>query len=100
MSHGGGWLDAGTDALKAQVKRKQRLTLDEYKRLSSKGSAQSAAIFDSLWMPDLWAGNKCEGLATIRNRWCPSNQTALQLLGYPRFVHFRREPDWPHHLPR
>jgi hypothetical protein len=32
MSHNGGWIDAGTDVLEAQRKRKQRLTLDEYNR--------------------------------------------------------------------
>lgn len=49
MSHNGQWIDAGTDALDAQRKRKQRLTLDEYKRLSGKGSAESAVILpDSL----------------------------------------------------
>jgi integrase len=48
MSHNGGWIDAGTDALEAQRKRKQRLALDEFKRLSGKASAQSAvALPDS-----------------------------------------------------
>ena len=36
--------NAGTDALEAQRKRKQRLTLDEYNRLSGKGSAKSAVV--------------------------------------------------------
>jgi integrase len=44
MSHNGGWIDAGTDALEAQRKRKQRLALDEFKRLSGKGSAKSALV--------------------------------------------------------
>ena len=44
MSHNGGWIDAGTDALEAQRKRKQRLALDEFKRLSGKASAQSALV--------------------------------------------------------
>lgn len=44
MSHDGQWLDAGTDALKAQLKRKQKLALDEFKRLSNKGSAESALV--------------------------------------------------------
>jgi integrase len=30
MSHNGGWIDAGADALEAQRKRKQRLALDEF----------------------------------------------------------------------
>jgi hypothetical protein len=48
MSHKGSWIDAGTDALVAQRKRKQRLALDEFNRLSAKGSAQSAvALLDS-----------------------------------------------------
>ena len=48
MSHNGGWIDAGTDALEAQRKRKQRLALDEFKRLSGKAPAQSAvALPDS-----------------------------------------------------
>ncbi len=34
MSHNGGWIDAGTDALDAQRKRNQWLLLDEYHRLS------------------------------------------------------------------
>jgi integrase len=42
MNHNGGWIDAGTDALEAQRKRKQRLTLDEYNRLGGKASAQSS----------------------------------------------------------
>jgi hypothetical protein len=42
MSHNGQWLDAGTDALEAQRKRKQRLALDEFNRLSGKRSAKSA----------------------------------------------------------
>ena len=41
MSHNGGWIDAGTDALEAQRKRKQRLALDEFNRLSGKGAAKS-----------------------------------------------------------
>jgi hypothetical protein len=44
MSHNGQWLDADTDALEAQRKRKQRLALDELKRLSGKASAQSAVV--------------------------------------------------------
>jgi hypothetical protein len=44
MSHNGGWIDAGTDALEAQRKRKQRLALDEFNRLSGKTSAQSPAV--------------------------------------------------------
>ncbi len=44
MSHNGQWIDAGTDALEAQRKRKQRLALDEFKRLSAQGSAQSAVV--------------------------------------------------------
>jgi hypothetical protein len=48
MSHNGGWIDAGTDALEAQGKRKQRLALDEFKRLSGKASTQSSyALLDS-----------------------------------------------------
>ncbi len=43
-SHNGGWIDAGTDALEAQRKRKQRLALDEFNRLSGKTSAQSSAV--------------------------------------------------------
>src|SRR5258708_12276038 len=45
MSHNGHWLDAGTNALEAQRKRKQRLALDEFNRLSGKGSAKSAVVF-------------------------------------------------------
>jgi hypothetical protein len=44
MSHNGQWLDAGTDALEALRKRKQRLALDEFNRLSGKGSAKSAVV--------------------------------------------------------
>ena len=45
MSHSGGWIDAGTDALEAPRKRKQRLALDEFNRLSGKTSAQSSSVF-------------------------------------------------------
>ncbi len=41
MSHNGQWLDAGTDALEAQRKRKQRLALDEYHRLSGATPARN-----------------------------------------------------------
>jgi integrase len=44
MSHNGEWIDAGTDALDAQRKRKQRLALDEFNRLSGNASAQSAVV--------------------------------------------------------
>jgi site-specific recombinase XerD len=44
MSHNGQWIDAGTDALEAQRKRKQRLALDEFNRLSGKGSAKNAVV--------------------------------------------------------
>jgi integrase len=44
MSHSGEWIDVGTDALEAQRKRKQRLALDDFKRLSGKASAQSALV--------------------------------------------------------
>jgi hypothetical protein len=44
MNHNGGWIDAGTNALEAQRKRKQRLALDEFKRLSGKASAQNSII--------------------------------------------------------
>ena len=44
MSHNGQWIDAGTDALEAQRKRKQRLSLDEFNRLSGKGAAQDSAL--------------------------------------------------------
>ena len=44
MSHNGGWIDAGTDALKAQLRRKQKLALDEFNRLSGKASGQSAVV--------------------------------------------------------
>ena len=44
MSHNGEWIDAGTDALGAQRKRKQRLALDEFNRLSGKGSAKSTVV--------------------------------------------------------
>jgi hypothetical protein len=47
MSHNGGWIDPGTDALEAQRKRKQRLALDEFNRFSGKASTQS-----SLALPD------------------------------------------------
>jgi integrase len=47
MSHNGGWIDAGTDALEGQRKRKQLLALDEYNRLSGKASTQnSVALLD------------------------------------------------------
>ena len=47
MSHNGEWIDAGTDALGAQRQRKQRLALDEFNRLSGKGSAKSTvALLD------------------------------------------------------
>ncbi|HET8922372.1 MAG TPA: tyrosine-type recombinase/integrase [Candidatus Acidoferrum sp.] len=44
MSHNGTWIDAGADALEAQRKRKQRLALDEFTRLSGKGGAQASAL--------------------------------------------------------
>ena len=44
MSHNGGWIDAGTDALEAQRKRKQRLALDEFNRLSGKGAGQGSVL--------------------------------------------------------
>lgn len=44
MSHNGQWIDAGTDALDAQRKRKRRLALDEFKRLSGKGSTDSTVV--------------------------------------------------------
>jgi integrase len=44
MSHNGRWIDAGTDALEAQRKRKQRLAFDEFNRLSGKTSAQSSSV--------------------------------------------------------
>ena len=44
MSHNGTWIDAGTDALDAQRKRKQRLSLDEFNRLSGKGAATGSAL--------------------------------------------------------
>jgi hypothetical protein len=44
MSHNGGWIDAGTDAQKAQRNRKQRLALDEFNRLSDQGAAKSMAV--------------------------------------------------------
>jgi hypothetical protein len=40
MSHNSQWIDAGTD-LEAQRKRKQRLALDEFNRLSEKATTQS-----------------------------------------------------------
>jgi integrase len=42
MSHNGQWIDAGTDATEAQRKRKQRLALDEFNRLSGKASTQKS----------------------------------------------------------
>jgi len=42
MSHNGGWIDAGTDALEAQRERKQRLALDEFNRISGKASTKSS----------------------------------------------------------
>jgi hypothetical protein len=42
MSYNGGWINAGTDALEAQRKRKQRLALDEFDRLSGKVSTQTS----------------------------------------------------------
>lgn len=47
MSHNGGWIDAGTDAVDAKRNRKQRLALDEFDRLSGNVSAQS-----SIALPD------------------------------------------------
>ena len=44
MSHNAQWLDAGADALEAQRTRKRRLALDEFKRLSGKGSADSTVV--------------------------------------------------------
>lgn len=44
MNHNGGWIDAGTDALEAQRKRKQRLALDEFNRLSGRGAAPGSAL--------------------------------------------------------
>jgi hypothetical protein len=41
MSHNGQRINAGTDALEAQRKRKQRLTLDEYNRLSGATPAEN-----------------------------------------------------------
>ena len=43
MNHNRGWIDAGTDALEAQRKRKQRLALDEFNRLSGAAPMQSSA---------------------------------------------------------
>jgi len=51
MSHNGGWIDAGTDALEAQRKRKQRLALDGFNRLS--GKAPGKARFFCLTAQDL-----------------------------------------------
>jgi hypothetical protein len=42
MSYNGQWIDAGTDALEAQRKRKQRLALDEYNRLSGATSVKNS----------------------------------------------------------
>jgi hypothetical protein len=42
MSHNGGWIDAGTDALEAQRKRKQRLALDEYNCVSRATSVKNS----------------------------------------------------------
>ena len=36
MNHNGGWIDADTDALEAQRKRKQRLSLDEFNPVERK----------------------------------------------------------------
>ena len=44
MNDNGTWIDAGTDALDAQRKRKQRLALNEFNRLSGKGGAQASAL--------------------------------------------------------
>src|ERR1700758_4926069 len=44
MSHNGTWIDAGRDALEAQRKRKQRLALDEFNRLSGKGAVQGSVL--------------------------------------------------------
>lgn len=44
MSHNGQWIDAGTDALKAQLRRKQKVALDEFRRLSGKSSGQSPVV--------------------------------------------------------
>jgi integrase len=44
MSHNGSWINASADALDAQRKRKQRLALNEFNRLSGKGSAQSSVV--------------------------------------------------------
>ena len=44
MSHNGSWINAGTDAVEAQRKRKQRLSLDEFNRLSGKGAAHGSAL--------------------------------------------------------
>jgi hypothetical protein len=57
LSHNGRWIDASTDALEAQRKRKQRLALDEFKRLSGKASAHSAVVLsDSAGRITLAAG--------------------------------------------
>jgi len=45
MSHNGQWIDASTDALEAQRKRKQQLSLDEFNRLSEKGAAAGLGSF-------------------------------------------------------
>ena len=47
ISHNGQWIDAGTDALEAQRKRKQRLALDEFKRLSGKAAQRAIVLPDS-----------------------------------------------------
>jgi integrase len=44
MSHNGGWIDAGADALEAQRKRKQRLALDEFNRLGRQASTQTSLV--------------------------------------------------------
>ena len=86
MSHNGGWIDAGVDALEAQRKRKQRLALAEFKRLSGKASAQCLLVLpDSAGRITLAAAAEkyfanCEARGldpeTIRKYWAAVNPFA------------------------
>jgi hypothetical protein len=54
MSHNGGWIDAGTDALEAQRKRKQLLALNEYNRLNGKASTQNSVLYKTAQAGSHW----------------------------------------------
>jgi len=70
MSHNGEWIDADTDALEAQRKRKQRLALDECKRISGKASMpRSIALADGSAGSHYNSSRSREILRELRSPW-------------------------------